>query len=170
MAAEPSALSALPPRKGPRPATTGREIPHDQLEDFSPPEIRAALIARAQALPGVFMTRSQVSEPSSLALRLTKQDRAFEAFLHPSVDEFGHIHRSGFMHLTVPMDSLGPLTELGWVEPHPISRRPEFPSTIVMLYAPRDVDELEVVATVMQASYEQAVGQPAQQLTSSTIF
>ncbi len=61
------------------------------------------------------------------------------------------------MHLTVPIESLGPLTELGWVEPHPISRRPEFPSSIVMLYAPRDADELEVVATVMRASYEQAV-------------
>lgn len=157
MAVEPSALSALPPRKGPRPATTGREIPHDQLEDFSPPEIRDELITRAKALPGVFMTQSQVSEPSSLALRLNRQDRAFEAFLHPSVDEFGHIHRSGFMHLAVPMESLGPLTELGWVEPHPISRRPEFPSSIVMLYAPRDADELEVAAAVMQASYEQAV-------------
>lgn len=157
MAVEPSALSALPPRKGPRPATTGREIPHDQLEDFSPPEIREALIARAEALPGVFMTQSQVSEPSSLALRLNKRDRAFEAFLHPSVDEFGHIHGSGFMHLTVPAEALGPLTELGWVEPHPISRRPEFPSGIVMLYAPRDAEELEVVATVMRASYEQAV-------------
>lgn len=149
-------LSALPPRKGPRPATTGREIPHDQLEGFSPPEIRAGLVARAKALPGVLTGPSQVSEPSSLALRLRRRKRAFEAFLHPSVDEFGHIHRSGFLHLTVPLDSLGALTELGWVEAHPISRRREFPDSIVMLYAPRDAEELDVVATVLQASYEQA--------------
>ncbi|MEV8533604.1 luciferase family protein [Streptomyces sp. NPDC051211] len=151
-------LTALPPRKGPRPATTGREIPHDQLEDFSPPEIRAELIARAEALPGVYTSASLVSEPSSLALRLHQANRPFEAFLHPSVDEFGHIHRSGFLHLTVPREVLGPLAELGWVEPHPIVRRPEFPDTIVMLYAPRDAAELEVAAAVLQASYEQAAG------------
>jgi hypothetical protein len=153
-------LTTLPPRKGIRPATTGREIPHDQLEQFSPPEIRAQLVARAQALPGVFTGVSQVSEPSSLALRLNQRDRAFEAFLHPSVDEFGHIHRSGFMHLTVPRSTLATLTGLGWTEPHPISLRPEFPDTIVMLYAPRDAEELEVAATVLQASYEQAVAVP----------
>ncbi|MFC8506005.1 luciferase family protein [Streptomyces sp. NPDC057411] len=150
-------LSVLPPRKGPRPETTGREIPHDQLEDFSPPEIRDALVARARQLPGVFTGPSLVSEPGSLALRLKRGNRPFEAFLHPSVDEFGHIHRSGFMHLTVPVEALPALTELGWIEPHPITRRAEFPDSIVMLYAPRDEDELEVAATVLQASYEQAV-------------
>ncbi|MDO0937300.1 DUF5519 family protein [Streptomyces sp. DG2A-72] len=150
-------LSALNPRKGPRPATTGMEIPHDQLEAFSPPEIRAELVARGSALPGVYTSRSLVSEPSSLALRLPREDREFEAFLHPSVDEFGHIHRSGFMHLTVPVDAIPALTELGWTEPHPITRRAEFPDSIVMLYAPRDEEELDVATTVLQASYEQAV-------------
>jgi hypothetical protein len=150
-------LTALPPRQGRRPRTTGLEIPHDQLEDFSPPEIRAELIARAQALPGVFTSPSQVSEPSSLALRLRKQNRRFEAFLHPTVDEFGHIHRSGFLHLTVPMSSVDALTRLGWIEPHPITRRPGFPDSIVMLYAPRDTKELDVAVAVLQASYEQAL-------------
>jgi hypothetical protein len=150
-------LTALPPRKGPRPATTGVAIPHDQLEYFSPPEIRAQLVARAQELPGVYTGPSQVSEPSSLALRLHRKNRRFEAFLHPSVDEFGHIHSSGFMHLTVPMSALDSLTELGWTEPHPITRRREFPDTIVMLYAPRDAEELEVAFAVLLASYEQAM-------------
>lgn len=149
-------LTNLPARKGDRPATTGKEIPHDQLEDFSPPEIRAALVARVEALPGVFTSPSLVSEPSSLALRLRKEDRGFDAFLHPSVDEFGHIHRSGFLHLTVPRESLETLVRLGWAEPHPIVRRPEFPDTIVMLYAPRDAEELDVATAVLRASHEQA--------------
>ncbi|TQF06589.1 phospholipase [Kitasatospora acidiphila] len=152
-------LSVLPARSGVRPATTGREIPHDQLEDFSPPRIRAQLVARAQALPGVFTTASRVSEPSSLAFRLHQQQRDFEAFLHPSVDEFGHVHPSGFLHLTVPRDALATLERLGWTEPHPITRRAEFPDTIVMFYAPRDEEELEVAAAVLQASYEQAIRQ-----------
>ncbi|HUR02294.1 MAG TPA: luciferase family protein, partial [Nonomuraea sp.] len=115
------------PRTGPRPVTTGREIPHDQLDQFSPPAIRAGLIEAAQALPGVFTGPSQVSEPSSLALRLHRPAGPWEAFLHPSTDEFGHVHRAGFMHLTLPRPLIAPLVTAGWAEPHPISLRPEWP-------------------------------------------
>ena len=149
-------LAAPPPRPGPRPLTTGREIPHDQLDQFSPPEIRAALVDGARALPGVFTGPSQVSEPSSLALRLTEPAGPWEAFLHPSRDEFGHIHRAGFLHLTLPLELIGPLRTAGWVEPHPISRRPEWPDTIVMLYAPRDEAELSLATAVLHASWLQA--------------
>ncbi|MCP2342792.1 luciferase domain-containing protein [Actinomadura rupiterrae] len=145
-------LEAPPRRTGTRPATTGREIPHDQLDQFSPPEIRAALVAEAEALPGVFTGPSQVSEPSSLALRLHRPDGPWEAFLHPSRDEFGHIHRAGFLHLTVPLPLVPALIENGWAERHPISLRPEWPDTIVMLYAPRDQDELAVATAVLRAA------------------
>lgn len=149
-------LAAPLSRLGPRPVTTGREIPHDQLDQFSPPAIRAALVEEGQALPGVFTGRSQVSEPSSLALRLERPSGPWEAFLHPSLDEFGHIHRVGFMHLTVPLELIAPLEAAGWLEPHPISRRPEWPDTIVMFYAPRDDAELAVATAVLQASWRQA--------------
>jgi hypothetical protein len=149
-------LAAPPPRPGPRPVTTGREIPHDQLDQFSPPDIRAALVEEAHVLPGVFTGRSQVSEPASLALRLVRPAGPWEAFLHPSRDEFGHIHRVGFMHLTVPLELIAPLQAAGWVEPHPISLRPEWPDTIVMLYAPRDEVELAVATAVLRASWQQA--------------
>lgn len=146
-----------PPRRtGSRPATTGLEIPHDQLDQFSPPEIRAALVKEAEALSGVFTGPSQVSEPSSLALRLTRPAGPWEAFLHPSRDEFGHVHRAGFMHLTLPEPVIAPLTEAGWVERHPISLRPEWPDTIVMLYAPRDEAELAVAVAALRASWQQA--------------
>src|ERR1051326_425941 len=104
-------LPALPRRQGPRPVTTGREIPHDQLDQHSPADIRDALAAAAQRLDGVFTGPSQVSEPASLALRLRQPTGPWEAFLHPSRDEFGHIHRAGFMHLTVPTAWVAPLIE-----------------------------------------------------------
>ncbi|MCG5218078.1 luciferase domain-containing protein [Streptosporangium soli] len=149
-------LTAPQPRSGPRPATTGREIPHDQLDQFSPPEIRAALVEAAQALPGVFTGPSHVSEPSSLALRLRRPTGPWEAFLHPSRDEFGHIHRVGFLHLTLPRPLITPLVEAGWAEPHPISLRPEWPDTIVMLYAPRDEAELALTVAALRISWQQA--------------
>jgi hypothetical protein len=147
-----------PARIGARPVTTGREIPHDQLDQFSPPEIREQLVAEAKALPGVFTGPSQVSEPSSLALRMRDASGPEEAFLMPGLDEFGHIHRSGFMHLILPKGLIETLTPLGWIEPHPITRRPDFPDDIVMLYAPRDEAELAVVVAAMTASWERASG------------
>ncbi|MEV6339974.1 luciferase family protein [Nocardia vinacea] len=152
-------LTAPPHRPDPRPATTGREIPHDQLDGFSPPRIRAALVERAEALPDVFTGPSQVSEPGSLALRLREPRGPWDAFLHPSRDEFGHIHRSGFLHLTLPREIIPPLAAAGWVEPHPISRRPEWPDTIVMLYAPRDESELDLVTAALHASWRRASDQ-----------
>jgi hypothetical protein len=149
-------LTDPPLRSGPRPRTTGVEIPHDQLDEFSPPHIRAALVAQAQALAGVFTGPSQVSEPASLALRLHKPVGPWSAFLHPSRDEFGHIHRSGFLHVTVPRPLIAPLRKAGWIEPHPISRRPEWPDTIVLLYAPRDEAELAVALDILRASWRQA--------------
>ncbi|MET9342406.1 luciferase family protein [Nonomuraea sp. NPDC003804] len=145
-----------PKRSGPRPATTGLEIPHDQIDQFSPAPIREALIEQARALPGVFLGPSQVSEPASLALRLHRPAGPWEAFLHPSPDEFAHIHRAGFLHLTLPQPMIAPLVAAGWAEPHPISLRPQWPDTIVMLYAPRDEDELSVVGTALRASWRQA--------------
>lgn len=149
-------LAAPPLRPGSRPVTTGLEIPHDQLDQFSPAHIRAALIAEGEGLPGVFTGPSQVSEPSSIALRLDRPSGPWEAFLHPSRDEFGHVHRAGFMHLTMPLELIPPLRAAGWIEPHPISRRPEWPDTIVMFYAPRDDDELGVASAVLRASWQQA--------------
>ncbi|WP_344658003.1 alcohol dehydrogenase catalytic domain-containing protein [Catenulispora subtropica] len=158
----------LPVRRGPRPTTTGREIPHDQLDQFSPPAIRDALLAAAERLDGVFLGPSQVSEPASIALRLRRPSGPWEAFLHPSRDEFGHVHRAGFLHLTVPDSWVAPLIEAGWAEPHPISRRPEWPDTIIMLYAPRDETELEIVAEVLRVSHRHATGASSDSTPSNT--
>ncbi len=82
-----------------------------------------------------------------------------EAFLHPSTDEFGHVHRAGSLHLTVPKSLVEPLHNTDWAEPHPISRRPEWPQTIVMLHSPRDEAELAVATDVLRASWQQATSE-----------
>jgi hypothetical protein len=158
-------LTDPPSRLGTRPSTTGVEIPHDQLDQFSPAEIRATLIAYAQALPGVFTSPSQVSEPSSLAFRVREPRGPWEAFLPPTPDEFGHVHRSGFLHLTLPLPLVTVLGRTGWVEPHPITQRASFPDTIVMFYAPRNNADLAVAVAALRASWEHAAGRqlPANQ-------
>jgi hypothetical protein len=146
----------VPDRQGPRPLTTRAEIPHDQLDQPSPAAIRERLLAHARALPDVIVGQSLVSEPGSIGLRLPGSTAGREAFL--AFDEFAHVHRNGFMHLTLPRWLISTLDEAGWVEPHPIARRPEFPDTIVMLYAPRDEEELALTAAILDASYAIARG------------
>ena len=40
----------------------------------------------------------------------------------------------------------------GWAEPHRVASRGLIPPTAVMLYAPRDVAELEVIEALVRAS------------------
>jgi hypothetical protein len=146
----------VPVRQGPRPLTTRAEVQHDQLDQPSPPEIRERLLAHARALPDVVVGQSMVSEPASIGLRLPGSPAGREAFL--AFDEFAHVHRSGFLHLTLPLWLISTLHQAGWVEPHPIVSRSQFPETIVMLYAPRDEEELALTAAVLNTSYAMARG------------
>jgi hypothetical protein len=146
----------VPVRQGPRPLTTRAEVQHDQLDQPSPPEIRDRLLAHARALPDVVVGPSMVSEPASIGLRLPGSPAGREAFL--AFDEFAHVHRSGFLHLTLPLWLISTLHQAGRVEPHPIVSRSQFPETIVMLYAPRDEEELALTAAVLNTSYAMARG------------
>jgi hypothetical protein len=146
----------IPVRPGPRPLTTRVQIPHDQLDQPSPPELRERLLAHARALPDTVIGPSLVSEPASIGIRLPNSGAGREAFL--ALDEFAHVHRSGFLHLTLPLWLIPRLHEAGWVEPHPITASPQFPDTIVMLYAPRDETDLALTAAALNTSYTMARG------------
>jgi hypothetical protein len=41
----------------------------------------------------------------------------------------------------------------GWAEPHPVALRGLIPPTAVMLYAPRDEAELDVIEGLVRASH-----------------
>ena len=47
----------------------------------------------------------------------------------------------------------------GWAEPHPVALRGLIPRTAVMVYAPRDEAELDVVERLVRASH--AFARPA---------
>ncbi len=46
----------------------------------------------------------------------------------------------------------------GWAEPHPMAKRGVVPETVVMVYGPRDADELDVVVSLVRVSYRYAGG------------
>jgi hypothetical protein len=145
----------LPPRSGPRPSTTPSN-PHTQL-DQQPSDARlvAELARRIFALPGVVEQPSRISVPGARALILAPGEPVGppEAFMVPG--EFAHVHPAPdhSLHAMLPLDLAAAAIERGWAEPHPVARMGLIPHTAVMLYAPRDEAELDVVEQLVRASH-----------------
>ncbi|HWQ23910.1 MAG TPA: luciferase family protein [Gaiellaceae bacterium] len=152
----PSALHPeLPRRQGPRPRTTATN-PHMQLDQQPASRaLRDELAGRLFALPDVRERPSLVSVPGARALWLDESVPAGprEAFLVGR--EFAHLHPfpDESLHVMLPPELAERVVEAGWGEPHPAARLGLVPSSALMLYAPRDEDELELVATLVEAAY-----------------
>lgn len=150
---------ALPERAGPRPRTTPSN-PHSQLDQHPPARVIADLAAQLFALPHVHEAPSAISVPGARALWL---DRAHargpgEAFLIGT--EFAHLHPlpDASLHLALPPAIAADAVARGWAETHPMARRGLIPPNVVMLYAPRDTVEADVVLGLVRAAHAFAVG------------
>jgi Family of unknown function (DUF5519) len=147
--------SSLPQRVGARPRTTPTN-PHTQL-DQQPTDLRwtEELARRAFALPGVVEEPSSISVPGARALVLAPREALGppEAFL---IDrEFAHLHPDPdhSLHAMLPLEAVTEAVAKGWAEPHPVALRGLIPANAVMLYAPRDETELDVIEGLVRASH-----------------
>jgi hypothetical protein len=146
---------SLPRRAGQRPRTTPTN-PHTQL-DQQPTDsgLREKLAERVFALSGVIEKPSRVSVPGARAMTLAAGQPTGppEAFLIER--EFAHLHPppDQSLHAMLPPDLAREATDAGWAEQHPIARKGLIPANAVMLYAPRDEAELDVVERLIRASY-----------------
>ncbi len=150
----------LPPRRGERPHTTPSN-PHTQL-DQQPVDatIRATLARRVFAWPDVEERPTRISVPGARALWLRDDVRPgpTEAFMMEH--EFAHLHPGPdqSLHACLPLDLAQDAIAAGWAELHPVAVRGLIPRTAVLLYAPRDLEELEIVYELLRASYHFAGG------------
>ena len=165
---------SLPRRKGSKPKTH-YAFPHNQLEQNAPPELQDRLLDKMQALQGVSVG-SSFAEAGTKALHLDPRyanGPADEAFLVH--DEFAHLHlhpEDGALHMTLPEDVIVEVERATWGERHPLAgqtvadphdeahgRMLRVPTTDVMIFGPRDEDELEVVWRLVEQSYRFARGE-----------
>jgi hypothetical protein len=77
--------------------------------------------------------------------------------------EFAHLHPAPdhSLHVALPPEIARQAIDAGWAEQHPAAARGLVPEGTVMLYAPRDDAEAEVVARLVSASYDYARGATA---------
>jgi hypothetical protein len=146
-------------RTGPRPRTTA-EIPHSQL-DQQPADSRHvdAILAEALTWPFVLGQPSEISVEGARALTLVPGTAGGPAEAFMLGREFCHVHAQGdlSLHATLPIPLAQAAEGAGWAEPHFLVHTGQAPATVVMLYAPRDEDEREVVLRLIRASYEFAL-------------
>lgn len=155
--AKASVVLDLAPRQSPRPSTTSPRIPHQQL-DHQPSDATVVdeLSRRVFGLPGVQEQPSGISVPGARALTLT--DGAAlgpaEAFLVGR--EFAHFHPSPdlSLHLTLPTADAAHAIERGWAEWHPWVLEKRLAPTVVMVFAPRNVEEASTVERLVRRSWQ----------------
>src|SRR5215213_6705404 len=149
----------LTQRSGSHPRTTSTN-PHSQLEQNPRREVVDELAHKVFALPNVEERPSAISVPGARALWLREDVPAGpqEAFMIGR--EFAHIHPmpDGSLHAALPPEVAEEAISKGWAEQHPMATMGYIPQNVVMIYAPRDAQEIEVVAGLVAEAYRYASG------------
>ncbi|KAF2019082.1 hypothetical protein BU24DRAFT_112186 [Aaosphaeria arxii CBS 175.79] len=147
-------LRTLPKRRGPRPIIAGI-APQRQQSQRSSPSTYAALVARLRLL---------AQEPRNMLLERTScfEKHSSGLFARTPITrtcggEICHAHPSdGSMHLTLHPADVKVVIEAGWGERHPLARGGWFrrfvPREFVLVYAPREEADLEVLMEVVGAA------------------
>src|SRR5918998_5348968 len=140
-------------RRGTPPCTTPA-YPHEQLTQSGTVALRERLHERAGALPGVVEGSNGTSAPDTRTYLLEPEyaEGPREAFL--ARGEFAHLHPDGSLHLTLPRELGDEVMVQGWGEVHIDAETRRGSPIFMMVYAPRDDDELEAVWRIVRSSYE----------------
>ncbi len=153
-----AALSPLPQRLGPRPATTGA-VPHQQIGVKVVPDLNESLHRWVSSLPDVEMQNSIASLPGARGVWLKEGTAIDQPQVILAGREFTHIHPDGSLHTPLPFARAMEAVEMGWAERHPWAEQREGWEGLVMLYTPQSQAELEVVFQLVVESYNFVTGQ-----------
>jgi len=146
--------SWLPERSGPRPTIAGI-APQRQLDQPGCSKmyqvLRASLQKVAEKYTESLCIGTSCFEKKGLALF------ALEAINATCRGEICHVHHSDrSMHMNLHPDDAKVVLEKGWGERHPLARGGWLgryvPREFIMVYAPRDLGELDVVCRIIEAA------------------
>jgi hypothetical protein len=149
----------LPERRGLAPAT-GSTLPHQQLTDLSPPELRLKMREWMDTSFDFVRTGpSLVSDHVTHAMHLEGFPLAATArplAPIPGYAEFAHMHVDGSWHLALPAEDRWEILIKGWGVVHPVAK---YGINAILFYAPRTEAEFDHLREVVTASYRYAKGE-----------
>ena len=155
-------LQEMRPRKGPRPSTTNT-APHSQIDQLPAPEdqtrLSNLLVKQIATLEGIVTGGSRRAPPGTTGFHFDRPPPAGaeRAFLLGA--EFAHVHTGDdhSLHTVLPEPLRQAAIDAGWAEPHPMAGMPTVSLDTVMIYAPRDESEVDMVAALVRAAWQNAV-------------
>lgn len=146
-------------RAGPPPRTY-QGPPHTQLDQQPDARTRAQFGRQFGGFPGVDEQATGVRVvPGARALCLSPDMAAGPAEAFITGREFAHLHAlpDSSLHVVLPEPLATEAIEAGWGQLHPLAGT-AVPATTLLVYAPRDLDEIAVVLGFVERSYEFACG------------
>jgi luciferase-like monooxygenase len=152
-------MSDLPVRLGVRPKTSASG-PHRQKSQQSPPSLWGRTVSAVLSLPDVVEGHSAVSPAGTRAVFLEDQlvPRSHVTSLAPPSERLEPVHiHSVFdtsLHLCLPVERAREVCAQGWGEPHKYADH----ETEIMVYGPRDREELATVIDLVKESIAFARG------------
>jgi Family of unknown function (DUF5519) len=151
----------FPTRPGPEPTITTEE-PQEQLDQLGSEEIWDEMLRRANELPGVTEGDSVISVKGARAFFLPEDLIKGPKDSLIMENEFAHIHPrpDSSWHLQLPHELAVLAISGGWGRIHTVVWMGDAPANSMMLYSPRNSEEMEVVWGLVEESYRYATGQP----------
>lgn len=150
----------LPKRVGEAPEV-GKTTPQLQFSDKSPRDIYHELYEwMFSTFPKVRKEPTRISVPSSTAMWLDEDEREAhnDAFMPPKGSrEFAHIHLDGSIHAVVDEDIEDEIIRKNWGVRHPLYY--SYGVKEILVYAPRNEEETEILKSIIAKSYEYATGE-----------
>ncbi|CUK04226.1 hypothetical protein RUE5091_02602 [Ruegeria denitrificans] len=147
----------LPVRETPIPRTTSG-VPHIQIDVEPVPALSEALLEKVSELPGVEIRQTVVSLPGALGFWITEDTALARPEVIVGGREFAHLHPDGSLHASLSPTLAKKAAEKGWAVSHPwADQRPGW-GGFVMIFTPKNTDELDVVFELVEASYEFVTG------------
>lgn len=149
----------LPLRVGPRPKVS-RHAPQEQLDQLPPQHLKLALLDRLRALTDVTFAPSQRAPHGTVGLHLEGEDPTGREHAFLINQEFAHVHPGddSSMHMILPEPLRSQAMAAGWAQAHPFAGVPTVSEDTVLVYAPRNEEELETVARLTLAAWKNAQG------------
>jgi len=150
-------LSNLPVRRGPRPSVGVHPVPHRQLNQLPGDDMKLRIEALfdASVRHEADLVEYQLSyfEKRNRAVTLRDPEQG-HADAQASRGEIGHVHPSdGSMHMILSRADARTVIEYGWGERHPLAGiMLALPATYLLIYPPRDADELDVTRQILDAA------------------
>ena len=144
----------LPIRKGPRPVTLRGPL-HIQCNGYGDLRYLNQLVADVQSWPYIEPNRSSDSSSTVVPIRLEEGAAAddFAAFISPR--EFARaLLGVPTIYLALPLASAHWAIVRGWAEPHYLCSFGLMPAGAVVLYTPKDGEELSVCYSLFFAAYD----------------